>query len=318
MDISYSTEHMNLLLILIGLAVAIHFIVLKKTQKRTLNFSNYALLSRVMGRKIFHKNYPVLIIRIAIIILVVLALSDMALTMKQDVASYDYVLAVDTSPSMSENFPEIARTTSDFMEDLPKGTKIGMITFSEETTIRSGLTREHQEIKKHLINLSIGMPAGTSISKALLTSSDMLQDSMNENRSIILITDGNTEENIKFELNESLETLRNRDVSVFILGINKSDSNDYEIPYEYRDLINESTMYESRLDSGTLEMISNRTGGAFYEINDSSSLKSNYENIIKKREKNITIEATPYIIFLICALLFIEWALGATRFKTIP
>ena len=321
MNISVSYEHINLLLILLGLAVIIHFLVLRTTRKRTLYFSNYALLERILGRKVLHQNYPALALRMTIIILLILAISDFKLVLDLDVASFDYVIAVDTSPSMSMNFRNITAITMDFLDSMPKETRVGLVTFSKESYVRSTLTQDYGRIKKGIFNLTVGVPPGTAIGKGLLTSSNVLDESLKPNRTIILITDGNIEEELAIDLNKSLDSIRAKNISVFVMGINNTEySSDYELPSRLRteDVNGSVSVYGPVLDEETMMLIANQTRGQYYEITDKNSMEDAFKSIILLQRQEIVLDARSYVLVLLALLIFIEWGLGATKFKTLP
>lgn len=321
MNISVSYEHVNLLLILLGLAAGIHFLVLRTRRKRVLYFSNYVLLERILGRKILHNNYPALALRMMIVILLVLAISDFKVALSLDTTSFDYVLAVDTSPSMSINFRNITGITIEFLDSLPRETRVGLVTFSKESYIRSGLSHDYSSIKKEIFNLTVGVPPGTSIGKALLTASNVLDESRKTNRTIILITDGDIEEDEAVDLNKSLDSLRAKNITVFVMGINNSEYYfDYELPPELRtEEVNESlSIYGPVLDEEMLMLIANQTNGQYYEITGRDSMEEAFKSIILSQKQEVILDAQSYVLALAAILIFIEWALGATKFKTVP
>ncbi len=321
MNVSVSYEHINLLLVLLGLAAVIHFLVLRTRRKRVLYFSNYALLERVLGKKLFHQNYPTLVIRMLIVILLILAISDFGVILSLDTAPFDYVIAVDTSPSMSMNFRDITSITMEFLDSLPKETRVGLVTFSGESYAKSGLTQDYDLIKKEIVNLSVGMPAGTAIGKALMTSSNILDESVKMNKTVILITDGNVEEELARDINESIDTLKTKNITVFALGINNSEyASDYELPERLKgeDVNGSVSIYRPMLDEETLVLIANQTNGRYYEISGEDSLDEAFKSIILSGKEEIRLDARTYAIVLLGILLFIEWAIGATKYKTVP
>jgi len=46
MQISYTYENVNLLIVLIGLIIIIHIVTLRKIEKRTIKFANYETLKQ--------------------------------------------------------------------------------------------------------------------------------------------------------------------------------------------------------------------------------------------------------------------------------
>jgi len=324
MNISYSYENANLLLVLLGMAVIIHFLVLRKTKKRTLYFSNYALLERILGNKVFHKNYLTLGIRLLILILLILAISDFRLFLTRDTTTYDYVLAIDNSPSMSMNFRDISGITMGFLGTLPKETGVGLVTFSKESYLVSDLTNDYRNIRKEIMNISVGAPPGTALSKALLTAGNILDKSGKDNKTIILITDGDIEDNLALDLNESLDSLQTKNITVFALGINNTEYYDnYDIPERLKNSVGSQPngsveIYRPSLDEETLILVANMTGGRYYNIAGNESLDTAFKDIISLRQQEVSLDARTYALALIGLLLFIEWALGATNLKTLP
>ena len=324
MNISYSYENANLLLVLLGIVVIIHFLVLRKTKKRTLYFSNYALLERILGRKVFRRNYLTLGIRLLIVVMLILAISDFKLFLTRDTTSYDYVLAIDNSPSMSMNFRDISGITMGFLDTLPKETAVGLVTFSKESYLISDLTNDYRNIRKEVMNISVGTPPGTALSKALQTAGNVLDKSEKKNKTIILITDGDIEDNLALDLNRSLDSLITKNITVFALGINNTEYYlDYELPETIKNTLGSQSnrsvdIYSPSLDVETLMRISNITGGRYYTIAGNESLDKAFKDIISLRKQEVSIDARAYALALIGLLLFIEWALGATNLKTLP
>ena len=76
--------------------------------------------------------------------------------------------------------------------------------------------------------------------------------------------------------------------------------------------------FVSKLDSDTLKMIANQTYGNYYESKNESQLSEIYEEIALSSTKKISMNLS--IVFLISALilLFVEWGMINTRYRTLP
>ena len=67
-------------LVSIILLIFVHLATLKLYKKKALKFANFEAISRVVGRQLLTSNFPVLLMRILILIFVILALAGTTVT----------------------------------------------------------------------------------------------------------------------------------------------------------------------------------------------------------------------------------------------
>ncbi|HEY9702351.1 MAG TPA: BatA domain-containing protein, partial [Allocoleopsis sp.] len=88
-------------LLTIPLLIVTHYAFLKYTRRRALRFANFQALKRVTDEKVITKNHLVLIIRCLIIFCLIIAISGTTLWYKGKSSNNDFVIALDTSSSMT-------------------------------------------------------------------------------------------------------------------------------------------------------------------------------------------------------------------------
>jgi tight adherence protein B len=119
------------------------------------------------------------------------SIEDDDTTSEADVPSV--VLVIDVSGSM-EGDPIIqARAAADrFMQQLPEGTEVGIVTFGDTAQVISPFTTDLDLVRAELSEIDIVDPdTGTALYDGTLAAVDMLSDASNDVRSIVLLSDGN-------------------------------------------------------------------------------------------------------------------------------
>ncbi len=327
MQISYTYENVNLLIILIGLIIIIHIVTLRKIEKRTIKFANYETLKRVIGYEILHKNYLPLALRLASMFLIIVGISNLTLTIIDTVSDTDYIFAIDTSSSMltSDNGtfePSRLESAKDsaihLMGKVPGNTKIGIVTFAGKSYIKSELTDDHKELKQLLHKITFDPTAGTAIGDALITSTGLLVNT-SKKRVVTLITDGRN--NIGVDLEESLKYLITNNITVYAIGVGlRNDTSnithDSELPYHLKET-NATTVEFQELNVTELKNIANQTHGEYFYVTNKDELDAAFESAVLAKDTT-RIPIVKYVLILAALLLLVEWGLGATKYKTIP
>ena len=322
-EYAISYKNLNLLLVVIGLAVLIHILTIKRSEKRAIRFSNYEILEKLIGKGAAReRNLLPLILRILILSMVIFAISDFTVTFKGHDSNMDFVLVMDSSSSMLN--PDVKPTRLEaakeaslsLLEKLPKKTEMGILTFSGEAYVRCSLTNEKEKLEGCIKNITYGEKGGTAIGDALILGSTELKE-VKKKRGLILITDGKN--NMGVGINDSLRFALEKNITIFTIGIGtKGNETEFEIPEKYRNIEGTVTIAtEENYDETTMNYLSNSTGGKFYKATDRQSLEKIYEEVVLEKSI-ITIQPTFYLLAIAAILLLVEWALGATKYKTLP
>ncbi|UCG95854.1 MAG: VWA domain-containing protein [archaeon] len=322
-EYAISYKNLNLLLVVIGLAILIHFLTIKRSEKRAIKFSNYEILEKLIGKGAAReRNLLPLILRLLILSMVIFAISDFTITFKGYKSDMDFVIAMDSSSSMLNPDVEPTRLDAakqaalDLLEKLPEKTEMGILSFSGEAEMRCGLTRDKEILDRCIKNVTYGQKGGTAIGDAIILGSTELKE-VEGKRGLILITDGKN--NIGVSVNESLDFAMENNITIITVGIGTGgNETEFDIPEEYRSIEGTITItMEESYDQSTLNYLSNSTSGKFYEVRDRETLGSIYEEVVLEK-RIITVKPTLYLLAVAALLLLIEWALGATKYKTLP
>ncbi|NPA38576.1 MAG: VWA domain-containing protein [Candidatus Nanohaloarchaeota archaeon] len=331
--------HKNLAVILVMLTFIIHLFVLKKIRERTIKFANYETLKRVIGYEILRSNFLPLLLRILAILFFILAISNFSISIIKPVNDVDFVIALDVSQSMLQsdggNFTpnrlEVAKRKGiEVLRVLPEQTLVGLVSFSGKAWVEHPLTADHNSVAEALKSLHSKPPAGTAIGDALISSAMLLSNSSKQKKAIILITDGKQTENTGVDLEEAVKYVKQQHIKVNVIGIGRKNDtiiklediniSELNLPENLKKEIlekNKTYVLPAELDEEALMQLANETQGKyFYATNETDIGKAYTEAILKFNAVNI--DARRYALYLGLVFLFLEWLLGATKYKTIP
>ncbi len=224
----------------------------------------------------------------------------------------------DPSKKLKKRILIAKKVIVDFIDKRPTD-KIGLITFKASAITLTSPTMQHNYVKRLVQSLNLYMVKddGTAIGDALGTSINALKFSQSENKIIILITDGNdNQENrilyekyslpegnyqphIIIKQMEAAKLAANKNIKIYTIGmggkgrvfrpyINGSQRFSFQGPdsthllyknYESNKYFEE---YEGEnINEIPLRRISQMTGGKFYRANNEKQLQSIYSDIDK-------------------------------------
>jgi len=306
------------LLIIVPIMLIIHYFALRKKKEKSLKFSNFAALEKVVGNSFIglplagiFRNGDIIMIFLRFISMtsLILGLAGLIIWYEGATSNYDFVIAIDSSASMlandmSPNRVEAAKNSAvNFLEDAGPGTQIGLVTFAEDTYVLVNLTTDVNKVRSEIVGIDGKLKGGTDIGTAIVTSSTMLGKSERK-KVIILMTDGQTNEGLAVD--KSLNFTKSRNVVVYTIGIGTSQGG------------NVSDFFVSQLDEASLLKVADYTGGSYFRARNPDDMKTAFNIISEKTVKNLSKDVS-YIFFLIgISVLFIEWWLLSTVYATIP
>ncbi len=323
-DAAISYKNLNLLLVVIGLAILIHILTIKRSEKRAIKFSNYDILEKLLGKGAAReRNLLPLILRVLVLCMIVFAISDFTVTFKGYKSDMDFLIAMDSSSSMLNPDVEPTRLEAakeaglDLLEKLPENTKMGVLTFSGEAGMECALTTDKEILAGCISNITYGGKGGTAMGDAIILGGTELKEVEGKGRGLVILTDGKN--NAGVEINESLEFALEKNVTIYTIGIGtRNNQTDFDIPEEYRNIEGTVTITtEESYDEEMMWYLANSTGGRFYEASDRETLEKIYHEVVLE-ESAIKIQPTFYLLAVSAILLLLEWGLGATKYKTLP
>ena len=192
------------------------------------------------------------------------ALAGPHLTARVPAKDGSVVLCIDTSGSMTSG--DVAPTRAEaaksaartFINELPAGTKVGLVTFATAAVLVQALTTDHQAALDAVGR--IPEPNGaTAIGDALALAAQQLPNT--GHRAVVLITDGVNNNGV--DPLEEAKFLAGKHVPVYTIGIGTNDSGQL-IP---------GTNEAASIDEDALKALADAGGGAYVKAADAQQLK---------------------------------------------
>lgn len=284
-----------------------------------MKFANFDALRRVTGNYIITKNWTVLIIRVLVLLFLILAAAGTQILYEGEKNNNDFVIALDTSASMSAKDIEPTRLEAakleaiNFVDNLNSEGKFAVISFGGVALVDAVPTESKTRIKTVLSELDIQETGGTNIGGAIVTGTNLLLENKDRGRIIVLLSDGSNTAGpfIDRSIGTAIDYAVANRVVIHTIGFG---SNSGPIGYlaEYFNI-------SATFDEDNLVKLSNATGGDYYAAPDQTALRNAYNQISLESTKAILSIDVRYIMLLASLLLlFVEWGLINTKFRKVP
>ena len=290
--------------------IVLHIYSIKYIKRRAIRFANFEAISRFTGEKIISKNYITLILRVLTLIFLILAISGMMLLYKGFTSNSDFVLAIDASGSMlAEDYePNRMNAAKDaailFVDSIPEESMIGVLSFAGISFVIEPLTNNKEDVRASIETIRVDTIGGTAIGDALITSSNTLSEST-RSKSIIILTDG--QNNVGVSVAEAVDYAIGKGIMINTIGIGTEEGGVFQ-----------NMTFVSKLDTESMEYISNMTGGTFYRADNTTMLRDIFLEIAGSHEQIIKFDASTTLLLISLLFFFVEWLLTNTKYKTLP
>jgi len=241
----------------------------------------------------------------------------------------DIVVAVDLSRSMlaedvSPNRLERARLAILRLMAGLDGDRIGLVAFAADAFVQSPLTSDYAAAGMFLNAMDPDMMPvqGTDLGAALRVSLDALDQGARDARVIVIVTDGEDQED---DFEEALERAVQSGVQVHVVGIGSTEG----VPIPVFDAQGrrdgflrdeDGTVVTTRLGEQTLRTVAERTGARYVTAGDGAGFDDLVDELARAdgdtvEERQVTQFEEQFQIFLGVALglLLIEWMLPERR-----
>ncbi len=197
------------------------------------------------------------------------------------VTGRDLLLGIDISGSMREtdlysgNRPAtrmavVKQLAQDFVERRA-GDRIGLIMFGSQAYVQTPLTYDHATVQHFLSEATIGLAGrSTAIGDAIGLGVKRLRERPDASRVLILLTDGANSAGVVDPV-EAAQVAAGSGIRIHTIGVGSDQS---------RNVFGQSMgTRRSELDEGTLQAISDATGGQYFRARSSQELASIYAKI---------------------------------------
>ena len=292
--------------------VGLHFFTLKLSRKKALEFANFEAIERFMGYKILSKNLILLILRLFAILFIIMAIVGINYGYIGKVTDRTFIIAIDSSGSMlatdynPNRFEAGKEAAINFVDVLPQGTEIGLVSFSGSSLINAVPTIDKVRVTNEIKAMDISLIGGTAIGDVMITSGNLLLNNK-KSKIIVLLTDGQS--NVGASIEEGVSYLNGNNIVVDTIGIGSLEGGSF---------VNYNESVTSKLDEEGLKFIAERTNGKYFRAADKEGLNNAYKEIAEIKEGKNTIDLTFYSLILGLIILLIEWLLINTKFRTLP
>jgi len=200
-------------------------------------------------------------------------------TVHLPVAGRSLMLAVDISGSMQTDdmriggqrmtrLSAVKQVAGNFIEER-EGDRVGLILFGDQAYLQAPLTFDRRTVSTLLDEAVIGLAGrSTAIGDAIGLAVKRLQDQPEENRILILMTDGANTAGAVSPL-KAADLAATANVRIYTIGIGASER-------IVRSLFGNRRVANMELDEKTLRAIADKTGGRYFRARDTGSLADIY------------------------------------------
>ena len=306
MIFSFSHPYYLFLLFVIPLFFFIHFFSLSNRKRTALKFANFDAIARIEGVDFFSKNIVLLFLNLFIVFSLILAISGLTFHITKQASSFSFILAVDSSRSMQADdfFPNrltfSKQTAKDFVNTLPYGTNIGVVSFSGSSYIEQDISQDKSAVKNAIENIELSGFGGTDLYEAVITSVNLLKNE--KNKAIVLLSDGQI--NIG-TIEEAINYAKKNDILIhtIAIGTQEGGATDYSI---------------SKLDEDSLKSVAYMTQGNYFEARNGEALAESFAEILRLTKTRVSIGCFNYLILFSLILLALKFFLTNTRYINLP
>jgi len=309
-----------LALALVPLLLLAYVIVQRRRVKYALRFTNLPLLANVVDRAPrWRRHVPPLLVLTALAALVVgVARPQVAVATPRKEGTV--ILAIDRSGSMLANdvtptrmaAARVAATT--FIKGLPKGFKVGLVSFSDQADVVLPPTTDHAAAVRALTTLQAdnGTALGDAITRSVdlgLTDLDAKVAPPGTPLVVLLLSDGASTTGDATPLEAAAQATKAK-VPVYTVAL----GTDAGTITTTSPTTGETRVYRVPPDPATLQEVAQKTGGKFFAAADAASLQSVYSRIgsqvgteIHQRELTAGLAGAGAVLLLASSALSLAW-----------
>ncbi len=294
MYISFAHPVYLVFLFAIPVLIFFHFFGLKNIKGRALSFANFDAIARVKGIDLYSKNIFLLLFNILLICMLVFALSGLTIYKERSASSFSFVIAIDSSESMSAvdilpNRISVAKETAvDFVNSLPSNSYVGVVSFSGNSYIEQKLTKSKLDINYAINDIELGDVQGTDLFEAISNSVQLL--SGEEKKAMILLSDGQITTG---SFSDAMEYAKYNNLIVHTFGIGSMEGG-------------EASYWLSKLDEDSLKSLSYNTGGRYFNVRNKQEMRDSFDELIEVTEKMGSIDLSFYLIIMTIVLFVVK------------
>ncbi|MCD6496615.1 MAG: VWA domain-containing protein [Candidatus Aenigmarchaeota archaeon] len=298
--------------------LAYFYMIAKKRKKRlSLRFSSINLLKEAAGdKKLTDRDKILFAINLAVLALLITALADPHIPLRQTKKGANIVLAIDVSGSMQATDYKPSRieaakaAAENLLKELNPGDLAGIVVFSNGATTSSYLTPLKDKVITKLRSIK-ATDGATAIGDGLSLAIDMATSIPSKKKVVILLSDGVNNAGV-VSPDKAIEFAKSNGMQVYTIGMGSEKP--VLLGYDFF-----GRPQYAKLDEATLKKIAESTGGQYFRSVNATTLSDIYAKLPEKIEREL--EDTSIKDWFIAAALvvFSFWLyLKYWRFRSLP
>lgn len=322
MEVTFTNPQFLFFLLSVPLLIISHFFTMVYLKRRAFKFANIEAIKRVTGGEkasfrntiFLTRNLGILLLRMIVLLFLIFSAAGTTVWLDRLTSDFDVVLAIDSSSSMlADDFQptriEAAKKAADeFVSKLSSKTSIGLISFAGSVFVQQPMTSDTGKVLDSIDNVQVTRVGGTNIGDALIQGTNLFlvpNAVPNKARILVLLTDGQS--NVGPPVEEGITYAKNNQVKVYTVGVATAAGGNYLRVEEL-----------STIDEPTLKKIASNTGGLYFRADSTQKLSQTFNDILSSSKQKSPIYMSQYLLLIALILIFTEWGLISTKFRSIP
>ncbi|PWB56769.1 MAG: aerotolerance regulator BatA [Candidatus Methanoperedenaceae archaeon] len=288
---------------------------MKKKKALAIKFSNISLIKEA-GIKKSNAKDVLFYLNLLLLVLLIVALADPHIPLKQTKEGVNVVMVMDVSGSMaaSDYKPtrlEAAKESAKIMVDeLNNKDNSGIVIFSSGATTSAYLSPYKDKVLEKLSGIK-QTEGETALGDGLALAVDMATSIPNKKKVIILMSDGVNNAGI-ISPDDAISFAKTNNIQVYTVGIGSNENVIFGYDFLGRPVY-------AQLDEATLQKIAQETNGQYFKSVDSSTLEKIYSELPQKIEREPEDSSIKdWVIMSAIAVLLIQLYLRFGRYRILP
>jgi Ca-activated chloride channel homolog len=307
MELVFLYPKFLILLLLVPFFIFIYFFSFIYTKRKAMMFSNFEAMERFYDIEFFSKNFFALYVNLAVLILLIFALAGTGLQFIASTSVFSYVVAVDSSSSMSgddvyPNRLEVAKSgAKNFVDLLPIGVEVGVIEFSGDARVLHVLDNSKLKSRMAIDSIEHGDIQGTNIYNVLLAADKLFDDK--QMKSVILISDGQL--NVG-DISQTIKYINRNKLIVNAIAVGSKEGGVTDL-----DII-------SQVNEDVLKSLAFNSGGEFFRVEDVRDFDLLFDTLMNEMDREVTIDLSFYLLLGAIIVFTLLWVLNNLSFRVFP
>jgi Ca-activated chloride channel family protein len=325
-----------LLLIIVPCLAALYVLMQRQRRKYALRYASVSLVAQAVGRGPGIKRHIPPVLYLTALTVMIFALARPQATIPVPSNTGTIILSLDVSGSMlaedvkPNRMDATKKAVRDFIEEQPKGVKIGLVSFSDGASLLAPPSTDRKTILQAVSRLrplrGTNMGAGLQIAlEAILFDGDAPPvpqglprgaaptptpepASKTPPASIVLVSDGQS--NVGPNVLQVADIAVNQKIKVYTIGIGTPQGADVTV---------QGRTTRTQLDEEALRNVADKTGGRYFNAQDNEDLKQIYDELARERRFEDQDEEITFLLTGVALVIsVIAGGLGLVWFNRLP